>query len=76
MVSNSVSHLGKWCLSLQTIEEGKIDPFDANSRQFFSQVHQFLLEKAISLLDTDCLLVGWPMIDFLTTWVASHNKMD
>ena len=69
-VSTSVSHIGKWCISLQKPEEGKIDPFtEPSSREFFSQVSQFLLEKAIAILDTDCFEVGWPMIDFLTPWI-------
>ena len=79
-VSASVSHMGKWCLSLQKPaeeEESKLDPFsEPNSRQFFTQVSQFLLEKAIYILDTDCLEVGWPMIDFLTPWIQSHFKLD
>ena len=28
------------------------------------------------ILNTDCLEVGWPMIDFLTPWIQSHYKMD
>jgi hypothetical protein len=35
-----------------------------------------LLEKAIYMLDTDCLEVGWPMIDLLTEWIQSHYKLD
>ena len=32
-ISNSVSHVGKWCLSLQTPQESKADPFpDPESR--------------------------------------------
>ena len=27
-------------------------------------------------MDTDCLEVGWPMIDFLTPWIQSHYKME
>ncbi len=69
-VSGSVSHIGKWCLSLQTPQESQTDPFpDPESRQFFTQVTEFLIDKAIYILDTDCLEVGWPMIDFLTPWI-------
>ena len=69
-VSGSVSHLGKWCLSLQQpVEEGKLDPLSAEQRQFLDQVTAFLLDKATYILDTDCLEVGWPMIDFLTPWI-------
>jgi hypothetical protein len=35
-----------------------------------------LLDKAIQMLDTDCLEVGWPMIDLLTEWIQSHYKME
>ena len=46
-ISNSVSHVGKWCLSLQTPQESKADPFpDPESRQFFTQVTEFLIDKA------------------------------
>lgn len=81
-VSSSVGHMGKWCLSLQkpegleTNSEDVVLAFtDANSRQIFTQFCQFLLEKAIYILDTDCLEVGWPMIDFLTPWIQSHFKL-
>jgi len=37
-VSISINHLGKWCLSLATIKDGK-DPFpDPNTHQYFSHV--------------------------------------
>ena len=75
-VSASVCHMGKWCLSLYQPEEGKLDPFNAEQRALFNQVSQFLLEKAMSILDTDCLEVGWPMIDYLTPWIQSHYKME
>jgi len=77
-VSNSVCHIGKWCLSLQQPKDVVVqDPFfNPESRQFFNQVTEFLLEKAIQILDTDCLSVGWPMIDFLTPWIQSHYKME
>ena len=68
--------MGKWCLSVEKpagveVEgEDVVDPFsEPSSRQYFTQVCQFLREKAIYILDTDCLEVGWPMIDFLTPWI-------
>ena len=48
---------------------------DPESRQFFDQVTEFLIDKAIYILDTDCLEVGWPMIDFLTPWIQSKYKL-
>ena len=35
-----------------------------------------MLEKGISILDTDCLEVGWPMVDYLTTWIQRHHKLE
>lgn len=36
-VSTSVSHMGKWCISLMKPDEGKLDPFtDQASREYFS----------------------------------------
>ena len=73
VISSSVSHMGKWCLSVTSgVRDGaEADPFaaDPNSRQFLEQVQQFLIEKAMSILDTDCLEIGWPMVDFLTDWI-------
>ena len=75
-VSQSVNHMGKWCLSVQQPVGCETDPFKSpESRQYYDQVFNFLLEKAIYILDTDCMEVGWPMIDFLTPWVQSHYKM-
>ena len=83
-VAASVSHMGKWCLSVEkpagveaTAGDDVVDPFnEPSSRQYFTQVCQFLREKAIYILDTDCLEVGWPMIDFLTPWIQGHFKLD
>ena len=33
---------------------------------------EFMIGKAIYILDTDCMDVGWPMVDFLTKWIQSH----
>ena len=36
-VSTSVSHIGKWCISLMKPDEGKLAPFtDQASREYFS----------------------------------------
>ena len=36
---------------------------------------QFLIEKGTSLLDTDRLEIGYPMVDLLVSWIQSHIKM-
>jgi len=69
-IASSVCHMGKWCLSVQYPPGSSEDPFkEPQSRQYFDQVTEFLISKAISILDTDCMEVGWPMIDFLTPWI-------
>lgn len=38
-VSNSVSHMGKWCLSQQIVKDGQADPLaaDPSSREWLNQ---------------------------------------
>ena len=75
-VSQSLGNIGKWAISVQCPPGSDQDPFKTPEiRQLYDQIFDFLVSKAISVLDTDCMNVGWPMIDFLTPWVQSHYKM-
>ena len=47
---------------------------NAEVRNYFDRFLNFLVEKAIYLLDTDCTEVGMPAVSFLSDWLQCMNK--
>ena len=72
-VANSIFGVGQWSLQLY-LNHTKIlqSPDD---QQAYVTIQEFLLSKAIDLLDSDKPKIGRPLVQFLLHWVNAHVKM-